>query len=235
MPQYFTKDTDDSIRKFLEEEESSVKEVIFEKEIKPAFDKLIESLIFVYKFHTLDDVDTLRRDCLANLYEMLPKFDPNRGFKGFSYFNVVAKNWFIQKTKERSKQQRTRSDVFYDLDNYAAKYGRDFSIRPYEALVEEKEFWISFHKQMDKWGDRLSKKSEKQVLDAIVFLIKNTDHVPIYNKKAVYLYLRELTGLNTKQVVSSVKKIKGLYDEWKRSYLSGEEEENGEGDDRASP
>ena len=101
MPQYFTKETDEYIKRFLKSDDVEEKHVIFNEGIRPAFEKLIENLIYVYKFFNLDDVEILKKDCLANLYQMLPKFDPDKGSKGFSYFNVVAKNWFIQKTREK--------------------------------------------------------------------------------------------------------------------------------------
>ena len=117
MADYFTRDTDKALEKFINSDNMEEKHVIFEKDIKPAFEKLIENLIFVYAFFKIDDVDTLKRECLADLYEMIPRFDPTRGTKGFSYFNVVAKNWFIQKTREKNKRNKLESELYYDLDH----------------------------------------------------------------------------------------------------------------------
>ncbi len=223
MAQYFTADTDKYIVKFIESEEEAERHKIFHDKIRPAFEKLIENLIFVYGFFNIDDVDTLKKDCLTNLYEMLPKFDPTKGSKGFSYFNVVAKNWFIQKTRERNKKNKLESELYYDLDHEVAKGDPNFSISPHEDVLQEREFWVRFYEEMDSWRDKLTKKTEKQVLESVIFLMKNPDLVSIYNKKAVYLYLRELTGLNTKQVVVNLKKIKQLFSKWKEEYISGEQ------------
>lgn len=220
MSQYFTKDTDKAIEQFLSLTDKDQRQEIFEQSIRPAFEKLIENLIFVYGFYNLDDVDTLKRECFSNLYEMLPKFDPTKGTKGFSYFNVVAKNWFIQKTRERNKKHKIESELHVDIDHESIKSDPNFSISPHESHLEEVEKWMMFHKSMDTWRDKLTKKTEKQVLEAIIFLMRNPDLVSIYNKKAVYLYLRELTNLNTKQVVINLKKIKALYEEWHEKYLS---------------
>ena len=220
MAQYFTKDTDIALAEFINSTDIPTKHAVFEKEIRPAFEKLIENLIFVYGFYTIDDVETLKREGLANLYEMIPKFDPTKGTKGFSYFNVVAKNWFVQKTREKNKKNRIESELHTDLDNENAQSDPNFSVSPHEDLLEEKEQWIKFYDAMDSWRDELTKKSEKQVLEAVIFLMRNPDLVTIYNKKAVYLYLRELTNLNTKQVVVNLKKIKSLYNEWQENYCS---------------
>lgn len=223
MSQYFTKDTDKHIAKYLSETEHRIKHEIFTNNIKPAFDKLIESLIYVYGFYSIDDVDTLKKDCLANLFEMLPKFKPSldekeKTSRGFSYFNVIAKNWFIHKTRERTKRGKLESELYYDLDYENTKYDSHFTISPHENLLEEKEWWLKFYQEMETWHSLLTKKSERQILEAIIFLMRNPDHVSIYNKKAVYLYLRELTGLNTKQVVMNLKRIKRFFVKWRTRF-----------------
>ena len=218
MALYFTKDTDKALEKFLTSSDQNEKHQVFENEIRPAFEKLIENLIFVYSFFNIDDVETLKKECLTNLYEMIPKYNPARGTKGFSYFNVVAKNWFIHKTRELKKRNKLESDLYYDLDHEAVKKDPSLIVSPHEEFLEQKEWWLKFYEEIESWRDELTKKTEISVLEAIIFLMKNPDLVTIYSKKAVYLYLRELTGLNTKQVVVNLKKIKSLYDEWYDQY-----------------
>ncbi len=227
MTFYFTKDTDRSIEAFQDAETDQEKHQIFNKEIRPAFEKLIESLIYVYGFYTLGDPATLQRECLTDLYNTLPKFDasksanPNKPTSvSFSYFNMVAKNWFIARARENQKKNKNESELFYDLDHEAVKNDPNFMVSPHEAMVEEKERWLEFYKAMDSWRGRLKKKNEIQVLEAIISMFKYSEMITIYNKKAVYLYLRELTGLNTKQIVVNLKKIKALYNEWAESYAS---------------
>ncbi|MFA5750419.1 MAG: hypothetical protein WC895_04310 [Candidatus Shapirobacteria bacterium] len=220
MAYYFTKETDKSIVKFLATTNTEQKHETFNDEIRPAFEKLIENLIFVYGFFNIDDVETLKKECLTNLYEMIPKYNPEKGSKAFSYFNVIAKNWFIQKTREKNKRNKLESELYYDLDHESVKNDPNFMLNPFEALVEEKEKWVVFYKTLESWRGKLTKKTEKQVLEAVIFLMNHPELVTIYNKKAVYLYLRELTGLNTKQVVVNLKKIKCLYDEWHEEFYS---------------
>lgn len=217
---YFTRETDLSLARFIESQDPAEKHQIFDDDIRPAFEQLIENLIYVYGFFRIDDVDTLKRECLANLYEMIPKFDISRGTKGFSYFNVIAKNWFIQKTREKLKRHKLESDLYYDLDHEAVRSDPNFVLSPHEDVVENREFWVAFYKELESWRQKLTKKTEVQVLEAVIFLMRNSDLVSIYSKKATYLYLREMTGLNTKQVVVNLKKIKNLFNEWKDRYLT---------------
>ncbi len=65
--------------------------------------------------------------------------------------------------------------------------------------------------QVDKWDTGSLKQNEKSVLEAVKVLLHNIEDIEIFNKKAVYLYLRELTGLNTKQVVNNLNKLREKY------------------------
>lgn len=221
MADYFTADTDASIKRYLEADTHEKKNEIFNVEIKPAFMKLIESLINVYKFYTIGDVDSLKMEALAHLYEILPKFDPARGKKSFSYFNVVGKNWFIQKVKEKEGKARSHDDPKFNIDHELLKNDSRYALNHFEEEIIEKEMWVSFYKETEKWRTVLTKKNERQVLEAIIYLMKNAESISNYNKKAVYIYLHNLTGLNIKQVVLNLKKIKQLYLKFKEDFSSG--------------
>ena len=64
--------------------------------------------------------------------------------------------------------------------------------------------------------------NEKCVLNAVITLMKNIEQIEIFNKKAVYLYLREITGLNTKQIVSCLNKMRARYSTFKNKWDNGE-------------
>jgi hypothetical protein len=223
LGEYFTKHTDEAMVRFCQTTDIPERHRIFDQEIRPAFEKLIENLIYVYRFFKTDDVETLKKECLSAMYELIQKFDPTRGSKGFSYFNVVAKNWLIHKTRERNKRLKFESELYIDLDHESLKSDPNFIVAPHETDLEEREWWLKFYEQLESWRKDLNKKVELQVLESIIVMMKNPDIIPIFNKKAIYMYLREMTGLTTKQVVISLKKIKGLYLRWRLQYA-----ENGE-------
>ena len=219
MANYFTAETDEYIKKFNESTEDEEKHRLFNEGIRPAFEKLIENLIFVYKFFTLtDDVETLKQDCLENLYRILPKFDASKGTKGFSYFNVVGKNWFIQKSREKSKKLKTEKELHVDMTSNSIENDHSMIYDHVEKRLIEREFWMSFFEELDFWRSKMVKKNESKMLEAVIFLLQNPELAPIYNKKAVYLYLREMTGLNEKQVAMNLKKMRELYFKWKVRY-----------------
>lgn len=83
---YFTDKTEDAIVKFQQETSIAGKQAIFMEEIRPAFLKLVENIIFVYKFHTLGDVDMLKNDCMSFLFESLNKYNVSKRIQSFLLF-----------------------------------------------------------------------------------------------------------------------------------------------------
>ena len=59
------------------------------------------------------------------------------------------------------------------------------------------------------------------VKKAIKELLSEPSEVEILNKKAIYLYLREITGLNTKQIANSLKKFRVKYSKFKNEWNKG--------------
>ena len=91
----------------------------------------------------------------------------------------------------------------------------------YNKEREVREFIDSLKNEMEFWSlDDMNEKEEK-VLKAVQTLIEEADNIDIFNKKAVYLYLRELTGMNTKQVVSGLKNMRKKYVLFKDDWNSG--------------
>ncbi len=226
MGVYFGRDVDEKIIEYCATADIPTKNKIFETGIRPAFLKLIESQMYLYSFFKIDDPDMLKNECLSNLYEIIPKFDPTKGKKAFSYFNVVVKNWFIWKIREKKKRQRMESENFYGIDHEVVKNDPSIVLASYEDEVLEKEYWISLFREMERWRPLMKKKQEIQVLDVIIFLLQNPHLVTIYNKKAVYFYIREVTGLSMKQVNQTMARLREMYEGFKgRINGSGNPEE----------
>jgi hypothetical protein len=80
---------------------------------------------------------------------------------------------------------------------------------------EKVEFWKLLNEQIEVWKGESTKPNEKRVAEAIKIILSEPDAIEIFNKKAIYLYLREITGLNTKQIVNSLNKIRVKYKTFK--------------------
>jgi predicted S18 family serine protease len=132
----------------------------------------------------------------------------------------VTKNWFIQKVK-KNKKKNQREVEFENLSKeLEAKYVS--TENNYDEARERDEFWNFLMKEIDTWDGNSLKENEKKVLEAIKILISRSDDIEIFNKKAIYLYIREITNLNTKQVVNSLNKMRKRYRIFKAQWDRGE-------------
>jgi hypothetical protein len=221
MSEYFGKKTDKYILEYIEATDRNKKNEIFQNYIRPSFEKLIENQIYVYGFFNIDEIDSLRNDALVNLYELLPKYNPAKGSKCFSYFNVVLKNWFFQKSRELNKRRKIEGENQETLENSK----NELIIDSCEDDAEKAEFWGELFKTFEQWRQLLTKANERLVLEAIIFLMKHPELVPLYSKKAILLYIRDITGLNGKQVRLNLKKIRTIYLSWKKDYYKDVDDE----------
>tara|TARA_Y100000114_G_scaffold88634_1_gene82085 strand:- start:7620 stop:8315 length:696 start_codon:yes stop_codon:yes gene_type:complete len=209
---YFTKIHEEAIVKYALSESRREKTELYSSLIQPAFDEMVNKIIFTYKFNNLPNIDSLRDDCKVWLTTILDKYDPNKGSKAFSYFSVVTKNWFIHKVKQNSKKLKKEVSFEGIVENGGSdSLGTSSSTNDYIEKREEAEFWVCLLRQVDSWDTGNLKTNEKIVLEAVKILLHNIEDIEIFNKKAIYLYLRELTGLNTKQVVNNLNKLREKY------------------------
>ena len=217
---YFTKVHEDAIVKYARTSDVELRSRLYIEYIQPAFDQMVDKIIYTYRFTTLPNIDYLKSDCKVWLTTILDKYDPSKGSKAFSYFSVVTKNWFIHKVKRT--QKRNKTEVF--MEDIINELEEDLiSQEPtYEQKRSELEFWGSLDTEINTWDSFMLKENEKKVLMAVRILLDSADTIEIFNKKAIYLYLREITGLNTKQVVNNLNKLRKRYRIFKEKWESGE-------------
>tara|TARA_Y100000593_G_scaffold94886_1_gene196913 strand:- start:1022 stop:1681 length:660 start_codon:yes stop_codon:yes gene_type:complete len=216
---YFTQEHEDAILKYCSTEDRREKEILYETLIQPAFNQMVDKIVFSYKFTSLPNIDELRMECKVWLTTILDKYDPNRGSKAFSYFSVITKNWFIHKVKRNTK--RLQREVPYEEAELELQ---TTFVDPGDQYYQErvsKEFWQNLWEEINSWEVDFEKEAEKKVYEAIKIVLSSVDDIEIFNKKAVYLYLRELTGMNTKQIVTHLNKMRERYREFKTDWDNG--------------
>ena len=214
---YFSPQTQESIQNYQNCESREEKEKLYVEHILPAFDKLSENLIFVYGFITpMESYQDLKNDCVSFLYETLNKWDPSRGTKAFSYFNVVAKNWLImhtRKLKKTSYRHTSLSDVdsmskidLQILSNF------DFSPPPDEILIN-RGFRKEIYNILEVIKGRVRGEKEVRCINAIDTVFKNIDELDFLNKRAIFVYVRDISGLSPKQLSVAMASIRKHYKE----------------------
>jgi hypothetical protein len=216
---YFTKVHENAIVQYAISDDRAERTQLYIMHIQPALNEMVDKIVYTYKFTSLPNIEYLKNDCKIWLTTILGKYDPNRGSSAFSYFSVITKNWFIHKVKKTSLQRRRETnyeDLFKDIQSEKMVVQNE-----YETGRELMEFWKNFYSEMQSWDTGHLKENEKKVLEAIKILFESVDDIEIFNKKAIYLYLRELTGLNTKQVVNNLKKLREKYGNFKSKWDEG--------------
>ena len=216
---YFTSDHEEAIIRYAKSACQRERTELYVQYIQPAFNEMVDKIVFTYKFTNLPNCDSLRDECKIWLMTILDKYDPNKGSKAFSYFSVITKNWFIHKVKRQ--QKRNKREV--DYGNISKAYEEEFLSTSDSYLTErvEEEFWKSFYAELKSWDATQMKENDLKVYQAINILFESKEDIDIFNKKAIYLYLREITGLNTKQIVNSLKKFRKKYYNFKDDWESG--------------
>jgi hypothetical protein len=217
---YFGRPAHDAIIKYQDEENIEKKNVIYVEEIFPAFSKLAENLIFIHGFAKNTNYEVLKSDCVSFLYESLHKFDHTRGTKAFSYFNVVAKNWLIIQSKKRTKHA-TRTVSLDDTDSMRAGDKAKLENYSYGAIQENiiinSQSIQELFSLMDEIKKRISTENEIACIDAIITLFRRVDDLDLLNKRAVFVYIRDISNLNPKQLSVAMSTIRKHYRELKGS------------------
>ncbi len=207
---YFTQVHEDAIIAYNNSEDSRERTLLYVKFIQPAFNEMVDKIVFTYKFTNLPNIEDLREECKIYLTTILNKYNPDKGSKAFSYFSVITKNWFIHKVKKNNQQNKREVDLNELTVDNQLEFASVFMT--YEEDKQKEEFWNLLWEEIEVWEKMKLKTNEEKVLKAVKILLEDKDNPElIFNKKAIYLYIREITGLNTKQVVNNLNKLRAKY------------------------
>ena len=213
---YFTKVHEDAILAYISSDDPQFRNESYRDVIRPAFVEMINKIVFTYKFTKLPNVDSLKNECEVHLITILSNFDPSKGSKAFSYFSVITKNWFIAKVKKTAI--RLKREAGYEEISKRVEMEHLSTYNTYVREREKKEFMEQLWSEIRRWEKQNLKENEKKILEAIKILFADADTIEIFNKKAIYLYIREITNLNTKQVLSNLNKFRIEYSNFKKKW-----------------
>lgn len=217
---YFTQEHEKAIVDFSSTTDLKVREKLYVDVIQPVFSQMVDKIVYTYRFTSLPDIDDLRQECKVYLATILTKFDPAKGSKAFSYFSVITKNWFIHKVKKNKKKMER--EVPFDIAELDPEIHFIDKSETFEDKQMRREKIEELRREMLSWKPDFEKEKEKKVYDAVMILFDSVDEIEIFNKKAIYLYLREITGMNTKQIVTQLNKMRKRYHEFKKDWDNGE-------------
>ena len=211
---YFTKETEDYIVKYNNSQDTEYKNRIFTEHIYLPFYKLAENIIHTFKFYytDVDQIEDLKHEIVSVLLEeKIDKFDPTNGAKAYSYFGTIVKRWLINynnKNYKKLKQigQFSEMEETYEPDLDQDTVSKKTLARVLDEWIEEVYYKLDY---------LFEKESDKQIADAVLVIFKTRNDLDIFKKKALYIYIREITDCDTPALTRVVNKLK---DEWYRKY-----------------
>ena len=215
---YFTQDTEDAIVLYNNTSDSEIRSKIYEARIHYAFFKLTENIIHTFKFyHTeVNNLEHLQHEIITFLLTKMHLFDPSKGAKAYSYFGTIVKRWLIlYNTKNYNKKikkvptdtllKENSTYVWNNVDNYNKKK---------DELSEYIDLFVDY--TTENILELFPKKNDAQIADAILELFRKREVLEVFNKKALYIYIREMVEVKTPKITKIADK---LYDIFKSNYI----------------
>lgn len=215
---YFTEDTQKAILEYRLETDMAKRNKIFNDKIYYAFYKLAENIIHTFKFYytEVDDIDQLKHEVITFLLEKLHLYDDNKG-KAYSYFGTIAKRYLIVYNNNNYKKLKGKAAV-EEVDE--DKTITNNLILNQEDGLEKGSFIGLYINYIDQnLLDIFPKEQEAKVGDAILELFKRRENIDIFNKKMLFIYIKEITDAPTPTITKVIKVLKVIYKERLNKYL----------------
>ena len=213
--QYFTKETEDAIILYNSTTDSEIRSRLYNDKIHYAFFKLTENIIHTFKFYytEVDNITDLQHEVITFLLSKIHLFKPEKGAKAFSYFGTIAKRYLILSNQKNYKKRIDTApiEILEESENHS--YNLDESSYN-ERLSSFIDLYIEHCTQ--NIYELFPKEYDARIADAILELFRTRENLDIFNKKALYIYIREIIDVKTPKITKIANQ---LYDIFKQNYV----------------
>ena len=205
---YFGMPVQEAIIRYNESSNPAIRNRIYQEHIHAAFIKMAENLIHTFKFYYFDvPLEQVKHEVVSFMVIQLPKYQPDKG-RAFSYFSIVGKNYLILNNNNNYKKMKIHDDIA-SLDFKRNVFGES-------EQAEVDDFNSEFVTQMlDYWDNNLTNIFRRQkdilVADSVLELFRRRMNIENFNKKALYIMIREMTGSNTQHITRVINQMKKYY------------------------
>jgi hypothetical protein len=208
---YFTAETEKYIVEYNNSTDPVYRSKIFTEHIYYPFYKLAENIIHTFKFYytEVEELEDLKHEIVTVLLEdKIHKFDPTNGAKAYSYFGTIVKRWLINYNEKNYKKTKSAAsldnvDISYELTAADLKE----SLITLSDLVDE---WVAdSYATVDKY---CSSELECKVVDAVLTIFSTRKDISVFKKKALYIYIREITKCDTPMLTQVIAKLKKSFE-----------------------
>lgn len=215
---YFTHETEAAIVAYNETEDSREKDRIYNDKIQAAFSKIAENVYNTFKFSYADvSPIEIQKQAISHMVANIAKYEKGKG-KAFSYFSIVAKHWFI--LDNNTTYRRFKKHV--EICEQSGEAG-EFVVEP-EHEKQESETREFIKLMVEYWdknvGKHFTKDRDLKIANAVIEIFRNADRIDVFNKKALYLYIREIADCQTQHITKVINKMTGPQAHIKSEYLN---------------
>ena len=213
---YFGPEVQDAIVRYNQSTDHAERNKIYGQEIHKAFDKLCENIINTFKFTYFDDpFEDVKHEVTSFLVMNLHKYDHTKGSKAFSYFSIVAKNYLILHNNANYKKYKSHDKI--EILNM--RPNRDYSekVGDLELFVDDMIRYFEY-----KIPVIFNKGKNLDIAYALLEILKSRHSIEEFNKKAIYILVREMTDVKTSDITKVVNIFKLHYKKLQKEfYLKG--------------
>jgi hypothetical protein len=240
--QYFAEREEQAVIDYINSDSLEEKNKIYNEILIEPFRKMIQSILRRYPIHIGNyNMNEVESNALTHLIEHMVKFNPHKitksgaKTKAFSYCQTIIRNYY----KDHSKKSYTEKKINLSFDDYIDDINQNIEYTYEMEMENQHQLEKLINGVIKKIEDRIDndptiKKNEALVGDAIVNVLKNwqvlfMEDTPegkyekrVTNKFAknkILLYLKEQTGLSTKEIRIGIKPFKEIYFIEKIDYL----------------
>jgi hypothetical protein len=212
---YFTQETEDAIVAYNNATDFDEKDKIYNRKIHYAFFKLTENIIHTFKFYytEVDNIEDLQHELITFLLSKIHLFDQSKGYKAYSYFGTIVKRYLIISNTKNYKKRVDKapiSDIEQD-ENFS--YELD-DVPNNERLNEFLDQYIEYcNNNLTKL---FPKENDAKIADSILEIFRKRENLDVFNKKALYIYIREMIDVKTPKITKIADKLGDIF---KKHYL----------------
>lgn len=215
---YFTQDTEDAIELYNHTDGVEEREYIFETRIKFPFEKLVENVFNTFKFSYFETGPLdVQKEAISHLVANMHRFEKSKG-KAFAYFSIVAKHYFIFLNNSNYKRFNSSVEIGEEKEEHTIQLQSEDKYHKEAEMSEFMRLMIGYWEQ--NVNKIFTKPRDLNIANAVIELFRRSDRIDAFNKKALYLYIREISNCKTQQITKVINKMKTCHVNLSKSYLS---------------
>jgi hypothetical protein len=213
--QYFTQDTEDAIVLYNHTEDSEERSNIYRERIHYGFFKLTENIIHTFKFYytEVDNIEDLQHEVITFLLSKIHLYDQTKGTKAYSYFGTIAKRYLILSNQKNYKKRVDTApiEILEEDENHSYSIDGDNHDERLSQFIDQYTEYCT-----QNIFEIFPKEYDAQIADAILELFRKRENLDVFNKKALYIYIREQVDVKTPKITKIANQ---LYDIFKENYV----------------